>query len=71
MQEIESIGIHRRGGENDPKAVVVLHIQDSFGDWWEVGTEELDANFSHNWTLPFPGAKRIPKYESTREENDV
>ena len=50
--EVDSVGIRRVGGEDDPKAKVVVSVQDRHGEWRDIGEEELDSCFSHNWSLP-------------------
>ena len=52
MMEVQSIGIRRRGGENDPNASVVVSVQDIHGEWRDIGEERLDGAFSHNWSFP-------------------
>jgi len=58
MQEVEAIMIRRDGSEDDPNAEVVVLVQDIHGEWWEVGREQIESNFSHAWTLPYPDAKK-------------
>lgn len=48
---VKSVGIRRRGGENDPNAEVVLEIQLSDGRYVELGSEKINANFSSWWNL--------------------
>jgi len=44
--EIKGVWLMRKGGENDPRAEVEVHVETAEG-WQHVITEPIDANFSH------------------------
>ena len=48
---IQSVGIRRRGTEDDPNAEVICSVQMPNGQWIDVITEKIDGNFSHNVDL--------------------
>lgn len=49
--EVESVMIWRSGGEDDPDAMVVVEVQNSKGEWIELGREKLSSNFSSTWSI--------------------